>query len=303
MTGRNFIGTGVALITPFKEDYQVDYHSLAKLLKHTTQNNKGVDYWVVQGTTGETTTLQPDEKRKVLDFVQSNNSQNLPIMLGIGGNHTQEVVETIQKTDFQGVDAILSVSPYYNKPSQEGIYQHYLKIAEASPIPVMLYNVPGRTGSNITAETTLRLAEHPNIIGTKEASGNLVQCMEIAKHKPADFLLISGDDLLTVPLIALGGEGVISVLANAFPNIFYEMTHSALKGDFKTANHYLHKLLEINPLMYEESNPVGVKQVLEVLEICKNQVRLPLVTASESLKNKIQKALPAITMMLDEVID
>jgi 4-hydroxy-tetrahydrodipicolinate synthase len=217
---KKLYGTGVALITPFNENLQIDFKSLKKILSHTA---KGVDYYVVLGTTGEAATLSDDEKKSVLKFVVDNNTKGLPIIYGIGGNNTQHVLETIATTDFKGVDGILSVSPYYSKPSQEGIYQHFKAVADACPVPVVLYNVPGRTSSNMTAETTIRLAAHKNIIGIKEASGNLEQCMKIINSAPKDFMVISGDDMLTVPLYALGGKGVISVLANAFPVLFRKM--------------------------------------------------------------------------------
>jgi 4-hydroxy-tetrahydrodipicolinate synthase len=206
---------------------------------------------------------------------------------GTGGNNTQQVLDSIAGTDFGGVDALLSVSPYYNKPSQEGIFRHFKAIADACPVPVILYNVPGRTASNITAETTLRLAEHPNIMGIKEASGNLEQCMRIVRDKPRDFLLISGDDMMTVSLYALGAKGVISVLANAYPVIFRKIKEFALAGNYAKASLEAFKLLEINPLMYEESNPVGLKALLEGMKICSGRVRLPLAEASEALRGKI----------------
>jgi 4-hydroxy-tetrahydrodipicolinate synthase len=292
MTLSKFHGTGVALVTPFNNDQSVDYAGLKKLLEHTADN--GVNYWVVMGTTGESVTMSKAEKKEVLKFIQDNNPKKLPIVYGIGGNNTAELLETIKNTDFQNIDAILSVSPYYNKPSQEGIYQHYVKIADASPVPVILYNVPGRTGSNIQAKTTLRLASHKNIIAVKEASGDLVQCMEIAKAMPADFLLISGDDLITTPMISIGAKGVISVLANAFPKPFTEMVNTALKADYVASSKKLYTFLEINPLMYQESNPVGVKTALEILGVCKGNVRLPLVAASAQLKEQIEKACKGI---------
>ncbi|MDQ2656524.1 MAG: 4-hydroxy-tetrahydrodipicolinate synthase, partial [Bacteroidota bacterium] len=214
---KKLYGTGVALVTPFTDKEEVDYRSLRKLLNHTA---KGVDYYVVMGTTGESATLSGDEKKAILQFVKDNNTKKLPIVYGIGGNNTREVLEIIHQTDLSGVAALLSVSPYYNKPSQEGIVRHFTAIADASPVPVILYNIPGRTSSNMTAETTLRLAQHPNIIGTKEASGNLEQCMRIARDKPKDFMLVSGDDMFTVAFYAIGARGVISVLANAFPATF-----------------------------------------------------------------------------------
>lgn len=282
---KKFYGTGVALVTPFESNGQIDFGSLRKVLAHTA---KGVDYYVVMGTTGESVTVSSDEKKLVLDFVKKNNPKKLPIVFGIGGNNTQNVLDTIKSTDLTGVDAVLSVSPYYNKPSQEGIYQHFKSIADASPRPIILYNVPGRTASNISATTTLRLAEHKNIIGVKEASGNLEQCMAIAKQKPKDFLLISGDDLLTVALYAIGGKGVISVLANALPIVFKKMKDYSFASDYENASKQQFSLLEINGPMYEEANPVGVKQLLSEMGICKNYVRMPLLPATESLQKRIK---------------
>lgn len=284
---KKFFGTGVALITPFTSTGTVDYKALKKVLQHTA---KGVDYYVVMGTTGESATLGSQEKKDVLGFVLSNNPKKLPVVYGIGGNNTKEVVDTIKSTNFSGVDALLSVSPYYNKPSQEGIYQHFKTVADASPVPVILYNVPGRTASNLTAETTLRLAAHKNIFAIKEASGNVEQCMRIVKAKPKDFLLISGDDLLTAPLYSIGAKGVISVLANAYPVIFKRMKDYAFAGDFTKASQEQFKLLDINGPMYEEGNPVGVKQLMADMGLCSNHVRLPLVSASENLKKKIKEA-------------
>ena len=281
---KKLYGTGVALVTPFTESLEVDYKSLKKLLSHTA---KGADYYVVMGTTGESPTCSADEKKRILEFVKENNSRSLPIVYGIGGNNTAEVVETLKSTDLNGVTAVLSVSPYYNKPSQEGIIQHYKVVADHSPVPVVLYNVPGRTASNITADTTLRLAEHSNIIGTKEASGQLEQCMKIAKYAPKNFLLISGDDMLTVPIYSLGGKGVISVLANAYPVIFRKMKEHAFNGNFGKASQEQFKILEINGPMYEEGNPVGVKYLLSTMGICGEAVRLPLLKASGKLKAKI----------------
>ncbi|MBO6495186.1 MAG: 4-hydroxy-tetrahydrodipicolinate synthase [Roseivirga sp.] len=277
-------GTGVALVTPFTNEGLVDYDGLKRVLDFTAL---GVDYFVVMGTTGEVATVTRSEKKAVLAFARANNPKNLPIVYGIGGNNTAAVIEEIKDTDLKGVDAILSVSPYYNKPSQRGIVAHFKAIADASPVPVILYNVPGRTMSNMTAETTLELAKHPNIIGMKEASGNLEQCKAIADGKPEDFLLLSGEDLLTDEIIKLGGKGVISVLANGFPEEFSNISKLALKGDFEGAKKITESFKEINPLMYAESNPVGVKEVLRLKEICGNQVRLPLVSASDELQKQI----------------
>jgi 4-hydroxy-tetrahydrodipicolinate synthase len=283
---KKFYGTGVALVTPFAEDLSVDYKALRKLMNHTA---KGVDYYVVMGTTGESPTVSKQEKKQILQFIKENNVKNLPIVYGIGGNHTAEVLETIRETDFKGVDAILSVSPYYNKPSQEGIYQHFISIADASPVPVILYNIPGRTGSNVTAETTIRLAAHNNIIGTKEASGNLEQCMKIVKEAPKDFMVISGDDMLTVPLYAIGGKGIISVLANAYPVSFKKIKELVYAGNFMKATQEQLKLIDVNGPMYEEGNPVGIKALLQHLGICSAAVRLPMSVASKKLQEKIKQ--------------
>lgn len=282
-------GTGVALITPFTPDYQIDYDGLAKLVQFNIAG--GVDYLVVNGTTAESSTTSEEEKKQVLAFVRQQVGGAVPIVYGLGGNNTGQLLDCLQQTDFTGITAILSVSPAYNKPSQQGIFQHFTAIADACPVPVILYNVPGRTASNMTAETTLRLSRHHNIIGIKEASGNLEQAMHIAKHKPDGFMLISGDDLLTLPMLTFGAEGVISVLANAFPEKFSTLVRLGMNRDFPQAASLLFELLELNPLMYEESNPVGIKAVLELFGICGATVRLPLVEASASLKDKIQKLL------------
>jgi len=279
------MGTGVALVTPMHEDGSIDYKALKKLLSHT---GKGVDYYVVMGTTGESATLSKKEKQAVLDFVLNNNKRNLPVVYGIGGNDTQSVLEELIHTDLTGVAAILSVSPYYNKPSQEGIYQHFKAVARISTVPVILYNVPGRTASNLTADTTLRLAQLDNVFGIKEASGNLEQCMKIAKEKPKDFMLISGDDMLTLAIYATGGVGVISVLANAYPGVFKKIKDFAFAGKLAAAQKEQFKLLDINGQMYEEGNPVGIKYLLSLLGVCEPHVRLPLVNPSDNLKKKIE---------------
>lgn len=285
---KNLVGTGVALVTPFEEDGAIDYKSLKKLLRHTA--NGGVDYFVVMGTTGESATLSREEKNDVLRFVQENNPRGLPIVFGVGGNDTRHVLEDIHATDFSGVDAILSVCPYYNKPSQEGVMLHFKAVADAAPVPVIIYNIPGRTGTNITAETMLRLAEHPNIAGVKEASGNLEQCMRIAHGKPKDFMLISGDDMMTVALYSIGGRGVISVLANAFPGVFARIKKYTQEARFDRASRELFRLLELNPLMYAEGNPTGVKQLLSEMGICGPYTRLPMTPASDALREKIARA-------------
>jgi 4-hydroxy-tetrahydrodipicolinate synthase len=281
---KKLYGTGVALVTPFTENLEVDYKALKKLLNHTA---KGVDYFVVMGTTGESPTVSNEEKKRILQFVKDNNTKGLPVVFGIGGNNTHEILTALEETDLRGVDAILSVSPYYSKPSQEGIYRHFKAIADASPVPVILYNIPGRTGSNMTADTTVRLAAHANIIGTKEASGNIEQCMNIVKKAPKDFMLISGDDMVTVPFYAIGGKGVISVLANAYPLIFRKMKDYAAAGNFTKASQEQFRLLDINGTMYEEGNPVGLKSLLAEIGICGKAVRLPLASASKALENKV----------------
>jgi len=282
-------GTGVALITPFTKNNEVDYDALGKLLHFTL--SEGVDYLVVNGTTAESATTTAAEKEAILAYVKKQVNSRKPIVYGAGGNATAEIVASFSAINFEGVSAVLSVSPYYNKPSQQGLYQHYIQLAETCPVPLILYNVPGRTASNLTAETTLRLAKHSNIIGIKEASGNLEQCMLIAKNKPHNFMLISGDDMLTLPMLTFGAEGVISVLANAFPGKFSRMVRLGMENNFAEASKILFELVDLNPLMYEESNPVGIKAVLEMFGICQPFVRLPLLEATNALKDKLQKLL------------
>ncbi|MBC6990099.1 4-hydroxy-tetrahydrodipicolinate synthase [Hymenobacter sp. BT491] len=284
-------GTGVALVTPFTPapDHAVDYAALRRLLDFTIEG--GVEYLVINGTTAESPTVTPDEKNEILRVVKEHVAGRVPLVYGIGGNDTAGVEATFRSTDLTGITAILSASPAYNKPSQAGIIQHYLRLADSSALPIILYNVPGRTSSNMTAETTLRLAQHHNIIGIKEASGNMEQCMTIAARRPAGFLLISGDDLLTTSLVSFGAEGVISVLGNAFPKRMSDMTRLALDGQYAEASKLLYEFLPLNPLMYEESNPVGVKAALEALGLCSAAARLPLLEASASLKDRIQKLL------------
>lgn len=281
-----FRGTGVAIVTPFNDDKSVDYNSLEKLVNHLIDN--GINYLVVQGTTGESVTLSKQEKQETLAFIQKVNNGRLPIVLGIGGNCTATVVDTLKTTDLTGVDAILSVSPYYNKPTQEGIYQHYKAVSEASTKPIILYNVPGRTSSNILPATTLRLAnDFDNIIAIKEASGNLEQCMEIINNKPEGFLVISGDDALVMPFVAMGGDGVISVIANAFAQGFSDMVKAGLENDVETSRALHYKYFEMIHYLFVEGNPAGVKVALKQLEITGDAVRLPLVNVSEKTKNKI----------------
>ncbi|EAZ79277.1 4-hydroxy-tetrahydrodipicolinate synthase [Algoriphagus machipongonensis] len=275
-------GTGVALVTPFHDDCSIDFEGLKKLIDFVIDG--GVDYLVVLGTTGESATLAPAEKKQVLKACLEYNNGRVPVVYGIGGNNTQGVLNDLTKTDFTGISAILSVSPFYNKPSQAGIIAHYTAIADNSPVPVILYNVPGRTMSNMTAATTVRLADHPNIIGMKEASGNLEQCMQIAAKKPKDFMLISGDDLMTKAMYSIGGCGIISVLANALPSTFKAICHGTEKESLKAAL----SLLDYNSLMFEEGNPVGIKNLLMHMDICGDQLRLPMLRASLELNRQIK---------------
>ena len=280
-------GVGVALVTPFDENGKIDYISLEKLLKHV--GDGGVDYLVVMGTTAESVTLSFEEKVAVLSFVKSHNPKKLPIVYGLGGNNTISVCNEIKNTDLSGVTAILSVCPYYNKPSQEGLYQHFSMIAETSPIPIILYNVPGRTSLNIAASTVQRLSLNPNIIGIKEASNDTEQIMNIISGTEKDFLLISGDDLFTLPMLSLEAAGVISVLANAIPEVFKDMINHYNRNNTKEAKNEALRFLKLNPLMYRESNPVGIKHLLEEMNVCKNHVRLPLVSASKELQSDIRR--------------
>jgi 4-hydroxy-tetrahydrodipicolinate synthase len=281
-----FKGLGVALVTPFQDDGAVDFVSLQKLLEHQIQNN--VDYLVVQGTTGEVATLTFDEKQAVLDFIIEINHNRLPIVLGIGGNNTAAVVELMNALDTKGIDGILSVSPFYNKPSQEGIYQHFKAVSEASKLPIILYNVPGRTMSNVLPKTILRLAnDFDNIVGVKEASGSVEQSMEIIQNKPEGFLVISGDDALTLPIIASGGDGLISVVSNAFPKRTADLVHAALKGDLALARTKHYELFNIINELFADGNPGGVKFALSLLNICKNNVRLPLVKVSKGIEENL----------------
>ena len=283
-------GTGVALITPFNSDLSVDYVGLEKLLDHQIEG--GIDYLVLMGTTGESAVLSKTEKQEVIVFCKKINAGRLPIILGIGGNNTLALVDEIKATDFTGIDAVLSVSPCYNKPTQEGIYQHYKMIAEACPLPIILYNVPGRTASNMASETTLRLAnDFKNIIAIKEASGAMDQIMKIINNKPTDFIVLSGDDGLTLPMIYMGAEGVISVIGQSHPKEYSTMVTEARKGNIANANALHYKLYDFYGPLYAEGNPTGVKACLELLGICKCFVRPPLVGASDIIKNKLKSLL------------
>ena len=288
----NLKGMGVALITPFHEDGTIDFPALARLVEYQIQN--GIDYLVVLGTTAETPTLTEEEKARVRSFVIEKVAGRVPIVMGLGGNNTRAIVDSLKTQNFDGVDAILSVVPYYNKPSQEGIYQHYKAIAQATKLPVILYNVPGRTGVNMTDETTLRLArDFDNIVAIKEASGNITQMDDIIKNKPADFMVISGDDGITFPLITLGAVGVISVIGNAFPREFSRMVRLALNGDYASALTIHHRFTELFSLLFVDGNPAGVKCLLHAMGYIQNQLRLPLVptriTTYEKIRDVLQK--------------
>jgi len=285
-------GTGVALVTPFKENLDVDFDALGKLIDFVIGN--GCEYVTTLGTTGETPTLTKQEKLDIVNYTFDKINGKVPVVVGIGGNNTKEIIHELETYPLEKATAILSASPYYNKPSQEGIYQHYKAIAKASPKPVLLYNVPGRTGANVTADTVKRLGhEVENIAGIKEASGLMEQCMHIIRDKPKDFLIISGDDHVVLPLIACGMDGVISVAANCFPKEFSDMTRFCLAGDFASARPLHYKCLEGNDLLFEENNPTGVKAFLYELGIIKNVVRLPLVPLSEGVHNKVKMYLKA----------
>ena len=283
-------GAGVALVTPFNEDKSVDYKGLENLLNHVIDG--GIDYLVLMGTTGESVTLSKVEKVAVVDFCKKINNSRIPIVLGIGGNNTIQVVEDIKSANLDGIDAILSVSPAYNKPSQEGIYQHYKMISVNCPLPIIVYNVPGRTASNISAETTVRLAnDFENIVALKEASGDMDQIMKIIKNKPSDFVVLSGDDGLTLPMIHMGAEGVISVIGQSHPKEYSDMVSFGLSGNQEIANQLHNKLYDFYVPLYAEGNPVGIKACLELLGICKSQVRLPLVEASDTIKSDLKSLM------------
>ena len=289
-----FHGVAPALVTPMNEDRSINWGGLQKLIQHVS--NGGVDYLVVQGTTGESATTTSNEKKQIVSTIQEANTKNLPIVYGLGGNNTDSLINQIKQTSFEGIDAILSVCPYYNKPSARGVIAHYEAIADACPVPVIMYNIPGRTGINMSAETVLKLSEHKNIIGIKEASCIIEQCMEIAFHKPEDFLLISGDDVQAVPIISIGGVGVMSVIANAFPAQFTTMIHAALAGDFKSAQKALSAFLTIDPYLYEEGNPVGVKKILALKGLMTGQVRMPLAEGSEALSKKLEQIIQQVKL-------
>ena len=281
------IGTGVALVTPFKSDFSVDTEALKNIVNFSIEN--GIEYLVVMGTTAENATLSAEEKELVINTVVEVNNGRLPLVLGVGGNNTLQVVNELKTRDFSAFDAILSVSPYYNKPTQEGIYQHFKAIAEASPIPVVLYNVPGRTSSNMLPSTVLRLAnDFSNIVGIKEAAGDLVQAMKIIQHKPKDFLVISGDDMIALPMVLAGGAGVISVIGQGFPKEFSEMIRLGLNKKVDVAFEIQYKIADSIDMIFEQGNPAGIKEIFKTLKIAENVVRLPLVPVDEALSERIQ---------------
>lgn len=285
-------GLGVAMVTPFNKEGKVDFPALQRLTENLI--NGGVNYLVVQGTTGESVTLKKEEKRAVLDFVLDINKKRLPVVLGMGGYDTYELLESIEKFDFTGVDAILSVSPYYNKPTQEGLYAHYCELNKNTPRPIILYNVPGRTGRNMQAETTLRLARDcKNIIGIKEASGSFNQIMSIIQERPKDFLVTCGDDAIALPTMSVGGDGVISVVGNAFPKEFSEMCKLAREQKYEEAQKIHYALLDIIQHLFVESNPSGIKEVLKILGVAENYTRLPIVPVTETTAKKIYSLLAA----------
>ena len=281
-----FIGTGVALITPFNDDYSVDYQSLRNIVDFTLQN--GADFLVALGTTSEAPTMNAEEKTKVTKTIIETANGRCPILLGMGGNNTSSLIDSIRNQDFTGIDGILSVVPYYNKPNQRGMKAHFLHVAEVSPVPVVLYNVPDRVGVNLQAATTVELAKHPNILAVKEASGNLQQIMEILRDKPSDFTVLSGDDGITQPMMALGAKGVISVAANGYPKPFCEMVHKMLEGKEKEALLLHYKMLRMNGLIFADGNPAGIKALMAHEGLCKNVLRLPLVPVSENVRQDIE---------------
>jgi 4-hydroxy-tetrahydrodipicolinate synthase len=279
-------GTGVAVVTPFTTSLQVDFEALARVLDFLI--NGGVNYIVTMGTTGETPVLNKDEKKAIIEFTYNHVNNRVPIVVGVGGNCTQDVIEDLAYFPLDRAVAVLSASPYYNKPSQEGLFQHYKAIASASPKPIILYNVPGRTGRNMSAATTIRLAALENIAGIKEASGDMVQCMEILRDRPADFLVVSGDDALALPQLACGMDGVISVAANCFPKPFADMVNACLENDFKNAKKLNDHLIRAYDLLFAENNPAGAKAFLYEMGIMQNAVRLPVVPLSEGLHEQVK---------------
>ena len=295
MAQNKFKGLGIALVTPFKSDGSIDYEALVRLVEYQIKN--GVDFLCIMGTTAETPCLSAEEKAELKSFFIERVAGRVPLLMGCGGNNTAAIVKELKEGDWRGIDGILSVCPYYNKPSQEGMYQHYKAIAEASPVPVVLYNVPGRTGVNMSAETTLRLArDFENIVAIKEASGNITQMDDIIKNKPNNFDVISGDDGITFPLITLGAVGVISVIGNALPAEFSRMVRMALNGDYEYARVIHHKFTELFKLLFVEGNPAGVKAMLHAMGMIENQLRLPLVPTRLTTMEKISAILKELNI-------
>ena len=293
---QSLIGTGVALVTPFKKDFSIDIEALKAIVNFQIDN--GIDYLVILGTTAESATLSKAEKEVVIKTIVEANKGRLPLVLGVGSNNTQEVLEELKSRDFSDFEAILSVSPYYNKPTQEGIYEHFKAIAEVSPLPIILYNVPGRTSSNMLPSTTLKLAsDFKNIVAIKEAAGDLVQAMKLIQDKPKDFLVISGDDMITLPMILAGGSGVISVIAEGFPKQFSEMVHLGLNKKVEDAYKIHYLLAECIDLIFEQGNPAGIKEVFKSLGLSENTVRLPLVNVNEDLANRLHNFTNKISNM------
>lgn len=281
-----FMGTGVALVTPFKKDFSVDVEALKRIVDYVTDG--GVEYLVVLGTTAETATLTAEEKELVINTIIEANAGRLPLVLGVGGNNTLKVVEELKTRDLSKFQAILSVSPYYNKPTQEGIYQHFKMVANASPIPVILYNVPGRTSSNMLPETVMRIANDcNNVIGIKEAAGDIVQAMRLIQHKPKNFLVISGDDMITLPMVLAGGAGVISVIGEGYPKEFSQMVRLGLERKVDEAYELHYKIMDSIDMIFEQGNPGGIKEIFKTLGLSENTVRLPLVNVNENLANKL----------------
>lgn len=290
---KKFRGTGVAIVTPFKNDLSIDFSALGRVVNHVVDG--GVNYIVALGTTGESVTLTKDEKKAIISYVIETVDKRVPVVVGIGGNNTQEIIDFVRQTDLTGIDAVLSVAPYYNKPGQKGLFSHFKAFANSCPLPVILYNVPGRTGCNISSDTCIELAnECENIVAVKEASGDIAQIMRIIKGKPENFSVISGDDMMIIPITAAGGAGVISVLANAYPSQTSEIVNNALKQNFKAARETHFRFMEMIDLLFADGNPSGVKAMLNQLNICQNTLRLPLVPVSKAVMERIQKAMKEV---------
>ncbi len=292
---KKFTGTGVAIITPFKNDTSIDFGAMEKIINYVIDG--GVDYIVLMGTTGESSTLTKDEKKALISYTHEVINKRVPLVVGIGGNNTQEIITKLKTANFKKIDGVLSVAPYYNKPTQRGLYEHFKAIATCTPVPVIIYNIPGRTGCNISAETCLQLAhEFDTIVGVKEASGNIEQIMKIIKGKPENFMVISGDDLMTLPIIAAGGSGVISVIANAYPSEWSRMVKYCLNSNFIEARQILFRFTEIIELLFTDGNPAGIKAAMSILNLCQNILRLPLVPVSQQVHARLSKAMEPMTV-------